>query len=39
MVRETVVAELGQIAPRAHVIEPRRDAAVGAALLAMQAGE
>ena len=39
MVRETVVAELGQIAPRAHVVEPRHDAAVGAALLAMQAGE
>ena len=39
LVRETVVAELGQIAPCARVVEPRRDAAVGAALMAMQAGE
>lgn len=31
---ETVVAALGIIAPRAEVIEPRYDAAVGAALLA-----
>jgi N-acetylglucosamine kinase-like BadF-type ATPase len=36
IVWETVVARLADEAPRAEVIEPRRDAAVGAALLAMQ---
>jgi N-acetylglucosamine kinase-like BadF-type ATPase len=34
LVWETVVARLGEVAPRAQVIEPRHDAAVGAALLA-----
>ena len=33
---ETVVAALGTIAPRAEVLEPRYDAAVGAALLAKE---
>ena len=33
---KTVVAALGNIAPHAEVIEPRHDAAVGAALLAKQ---
>jgi N-acetylglucosamine kinase-like BadF-type ATPase len=37
-VRETVVAALGPIAPRAEVIEPRYDAAIGAALLAKEGG-
>jgi N-acetylglucosamine kinase-like BadF-type ATPase len=37
LVWQTVAAALGQIAPRAKAIEPRRDAAVGAALLARQA--
>jgi N-acetylglucosamine kinase-like BadF-type ATPase len=35
---ESVVAALSDIAPRARVIEPRHDAAVGAALLAQGAG-
>jgi N-acetylglucosamine kinase-like BadF-type ATPase len=35
-VRQTVVAALKSIAPRARAIEPRHDAAVGAALLAKQ---
>lgn len=39
LARETVVAVLGEAAPRAQVIEPRRDAAVGAALMARQRGE
>jgi N-acetylglucosamine kinase-like BadF-type ATPase len=39
LVRRIVVSELCQIAPRACVIEPRHDAAVGAALFAMQARE
>ena len=34
--RETVVASLSDVAPWAKVIEPRHDAAVGAALLAHQ---
>ena len=34
LVWQTVVAALGEIAPRARVIEPRHSAAVGAALLA-----
>jgi N-acetylglucosamine kinase len=38
LVWETVVAALSAVAPRAQVIEPRHDAAVGAALLAQQAG-
>ncbi len=37
LVWQTVTAALGYIAPRAKAIEPRRDAAVGAALLARQA--
>lgn len=36
LVWEAVATELAQIAPRATIIEPRHDAAVGAALLAMQ---
>jgi N-acetylglucosamine kinase-like BadF-type ATPase len=39
LVWETVVNALGGAAPRAQVIEPRHDAAVGAALLAQQTGE
>jgi N-acetylglucosamine kinase-like BadF-type ATPase len=39
LVWETVVTALSESAPRAQVIEPRHDAAVGAALLAQQAGE
>jgi N-acetylglucosamine kinase-like BadF-type ATPase len=39
LVWETVVNALAEAAPRAQVIEPRHDAAVGAALLAQQAGE
>jgi N-acetylglucosamine kinase len=39
LVRETVVNALTGIAPHAQVIEPRNDAAVGAALLARQMGE
>ncbi|MBC8446734.1 MAG: ATPase [Chloroflexi bacterium] len=39
LVWDTVVAALGDAAPRAQVIEPRHDAAIGAALLARQAGE
>jgi N-acetylglucosamine kinase len=38
LVWEIVVAALKEIAPRARVVEPRQDAAVGAALLAMEAG-
>jgi N-acetylglucosamine kinase-like BadF-type ATPase len=38
VVRETVVAALGRVAPQAQVIEPRHDAAIGAALLARQTG-
>jgi len=38
LVWESVVAALSDIAPRARVIEPRHDAAVGAALLAQEAG-
>lgn len=38
LVWTTVATALGRIAPRAKVIEPRRDAAVGAALLAQQVG-
>lgn len=38
LVWETVVTALDEAAPRAQVIEPRNDAAVGAALLAQQAG-
>jgi N-acetylmuramic acid 6-phosphate etherase len=39
LVWKTVTVALKEIAPRARVIEPRHDAAVGAALLAQQAGE
>jgi len=39
LVWDTVVAALCEIAPRAQAIEPRRDAATGAALLAKQRGE
>jgi N-acetylglucosamine kinase len=39
VVRETVVGTLGEVAPRARAIEPRHDAAWGAALLARQAAE
>jgi len=39
LVRESVVNALAAAAPRAQVIEPRHDAAVGAALLAQQTGE
>jgi N-acetylglucosamine kinase len=39
LVWETVVAELGQVAPQARAIEPRHDAAVGGALLAKQRGQ
>ena len=38
VVRATVVAALGQVAPQAQVIEPQHGAAVGAALLARQRG-
>jgi hypothetical protein len=38
LVWETVVTTVGQIAPKAQAIEPRNDAAVGAALLAQQLG-
>jgi N-acetylglucosamine kinase len=38
IVYETVLAALNTHAPRAQVIEPRHDAAVGAALLAQQTG-
>ncbi len=38
-VREAVCASLGEIAPQAKTIEPRHDAAHGAALLARRAGE
>jgi N-acetylglucosamine kinase-like BadF-type ATPase len=38
-VRDAVVAVLQQAAPRAQAIEPRHDAAFGAALLARQVGE
>lgn len=38
MVWKAVVGTLGETAPRGQVIEPRHDAAVGAALLAQQAG-
>jgi len=33
---ETVAGALGQVASRSEVIEPRHDAAIGAALLAQQ---
>jgi N-acetylglucosamine kinase-like BadF-type ATPase len=39
MVRATVVSSLGEVAPRARAIEPRHDAAWGAALLARQAAQ
>jgi N-acetylglucosamine kinase len=38
LVWKSVVAALIDVAPRARVIEPRHDAAVGAALLAQEAG-
>jgi N-acetylglucosamine kinase-like BadF-type ATPase len=36
LLRETIVTSLDRLAPRAQAIEPRHDAAYGAALLAMQ---
>ena len=39
LVQETVITALVEVAPRARVIEPRHDAATGAALLAEQRGE
>lgn len=39
LVRECVIGQLVEIAPRAQAIEPRHDAAVGAALLAQLTGE
>ena len=39
LVRDAVVGSLERLAPRARAIEPRHDAAYGAALLAMQEGE
>lgn len=39
LVWETVVAALGQAAPRAQAIEPRHDAAFGAAVVAKQEGQ
>ena len=36
LVWETVVARLAEVAPRARIVEPRHDAAMGAALLARE---
>lgn len=38
LVWQTVVTVLSEVAPRGRVVEPRRDAAVGAALLAKELG-